>query len=63
MTTSEAIKKIQSEHKFYLGKYPRQTAYSIIDRYRKGTITLNKLKEFMGKYGYVMTNEGHWQQK
>ena len=59
MTASEAIQEITSECKYYIGKYPQSTASDIVKRFRNGTITLNKLKEFLNKFGYVQ-REGEW---
>lgn len=59
MTAEQAINEITSELKYYIGHYPQSTASSIVKRFRNGTITLNKLEEFLNTFGYV-EREGEW---
>ena len=59
MTAEEAVNEITGELKYYIGVYPQSTASLIVKRFRNGSITLNKLEEFLNKFGYVK-REGEW---
>ena len=59
MTAKEAIEEITSEPKYYIGIYPQSTAYYIVKRFHSGSITLNKLREFLNKFGYE-ERQGEW---
>ena len=58
MSNEEVINEIISEPKYYIGVINQSTASRTIKRFRDGTITLNKLNEFIAKFGYVKRSEG-----
>ena len=59
MTAKECIEEITSEPKYYIGIYKQQTASAIVKRFHNGSITINKLREFLNAFGYV-EREGEW---
>lgn len=59
MTAKEAIQEITAEQKYYVGVYSQQTASAIVKRFHSGSITINKLREFLEAFGYV-EREGEW---
>lgn len=59
MTAEQAVNEITSEVKYYIGVYPQSTASDLVKRFRNGSITLNKLEEFLNNFGYVK-REGEW---
>ena len=54
MKTDEVIDRIKSDNKFYIGKMPPSTAFSILDRYKKGTLKFKTLEKFLNKFGYKL---------
>lgn len=64
MTTDEVIEKITGEYKWYhTGGMASSTAYNTLRRYKEGRITLNKLAEFLGRFGYQKVEDGKWEKK
>lgn len=53
MSAEECVNEITSELKYWVGVYKQSTASRIVKRFREGTITLNKLEEFLNAFGYV----------
>lgn len=60
MTQSEAIEKIISEPKFYIGIMPQSTASNFIASWRKGMSKQKTIDEFLIKFGYVLNHPAEW---
>lgn len=54
MTTDKVIKEIKKDNKFYIGKMPHSTAFSILNRYKNGTLKFKTLERFLNKFGYKL---------
>lgn len=62
MNQSEAIEKIISEPKFYIGKLPQSTASNFVASYRKGMSKQKTIDSFLETFGYVKTSEAQYEQ-
>jgi len=63
MNQNEAIEKIISEPKFYIGKLPQSTASNFVASWRKGMSKQKTIDEFLHLFGYVRTAEAQYEQK
>lgn len=63
MNQSEAIEKIISEPKFYIGKLPQSTASHFVASYRKGMSKQKTIDEFLQLFGYVKCREAQYELK
>jgi len=64
MTTDEVIEKITGEYKWYhTCGMASSTAYNTLRRYKEGRITLNKLAEFLGRFGYQQVKDAKWEKQ
>lgn len=54
MEEEEVIRKITSEHKFYVGKLKQSTASLFLSRWKKGKAKRSTVLSFMRKFGYVL---------
>lgn len=60
MTQKEAIAKIISEPKYYIGIMPQSTASNFIASWRKGMSKQKTIDEFLLKFGYVKRQEAQY---
>lgn len=60
MNQNEAIEKIISEPKFYIGKLPQSTASNFVASYRKGMSKQKTIDEFLRLFGYEKTMEAQY---
>lgn len=60
MTQSEAIEKIISEPKFYIGKLPQSTASNFVASFRKGMAKQSTIDNFLQLFGYVKISEAQY---
>lgn len=63
MNQNEAIEKIISEPKFYIGKLPQSTASNFLASYRKGLSKQKTIDSFLETFGYVKTSEAQYSLK
>lgn len=63
MNQSEAIEKIISEPKFYIGKLPQSTASHFVASYRKGMSKQKTIDEFLQLFGYSKVSEAQYELK
>lgn len=62
MTQSEAIEKIISEPKFYIGKMAQSTASNFVASFRKGMSKQSTIDKFLQTFGYVKCAEAQYEQ-
>lgn len=62
MTQKEAIEKIISEPKYYIGIMPQSTASNFVASWRKGMSKQKTIDEFLMKFGYVKHQEAQYKQ-
>lgn len=60
MNQSEAIEKIISEPKFYIGKLPQSTASHFVASYRKGMSKQKTIDEFLQLFGYEKIRDAEY---
>jgi len=60
MTQSEAIEKIISEPKFYIGKLPQSTASNFVASWRKGMSKQSTIDSFLQLFGYVKVKDAEY---
>ena len=60
MNQNEAIEKIISEPKFYIGKLPQSTASNFVASYRKGMSKQKTIDEFLQLFGYVRVKDAEY---
>ena len=63
MNQNEAIEKIISEPKFYIGKLPQSTASNFVASYRKGMSKQKTIDEFLQLFGYVKIEEAKYEKQ
>lgn len=61
MTQNEAIEKIISEPKYYIGVMPQSTASNFVASWRKGMSKQKTIDDFLMKFGYVKVQEAQYQ--
>lgn len=62
MTQSEAIEKIISEPKFYIGKMAQSTASNFVASFRKDMAKQKTIDQFLQTFGYVKSAEAQYEQ-
>lgn len=62
MTQQEAIEKIISEPKFYIGKVPQSTASNFVASFRKGMSKQSTIDSFLETFGYVKIKDAEYEQ-
>lgn len=62
MTQSEAIEKIISEPKFYIGKMAQSTASNFVASFRKGMSKQSTIDSFLETFGYVKIKDAEYEQ-
>jgi len=62
MTQSEAIEKIISEPKFYIGKINQSTASNFVASFRKGMSKQSTIDSFLETFGYVKIKDAEYEQ-
>lgn len=60
MTQSEAIEKIISEPKFYIGKMPQSTASNFVACFKAGMSKQKTIDNFLETFGYVKIKEAEY---
>lgn len=63
MNQSEAIEKIISEPKFYIGKLPQSTASHFVASWRKGMSKQSTIDSFLETFGYFKIKDAEYEQK
>lgn len=63
MNQSEAIEKIISEPKFYIGKMHQSTASNFVISFRKGMSKQSTIDSFLETFGYYKTSEAQYTQQ
>lgn len=63
MTQTEAIEKIISEPKFYIGKLPQSTASNFVTSFRMGMAKQKTIDSFLEKFGYVKVKEAQYEKQ
>lgn len=63
MTQTEAIEKIISEPKFYIGKLPQSSASNFVTSFRKGMAKQKTIDSFLELFGYVKIKEAEYIQQ
>lgn len=54
MTQDEAIHKIISKPKFYIGVMPQSTASNFVISWKKGMVKQKTIESFLQTFGYVL---------
>jgi hypothetical protein len=62
MNQKEAIEKIISEPKFYIGKLPQSTASHFVASWKKGMSKQKTIDEFLQLFGYSKVSEAQYEQ-
>mgnify|MGYP000654540600 FL=1 len=62
MTQKEAIEKIISEPKYYIGIMPQSTASNFVASWRKGMSKQKTIDDFLMKFGYIKYQEAQYKQ-
>ena len=63
MNQNEAIEKIISEPKFYIGKIPQSTASNFVASWRKGLSKQKTIDSFLETFKYVKIKDAEYEQK
>lgn len=63
MTKSEAIEKIISEPKWYIGILPQSTASNFVASFRKGMAKQSTIDNFLQLFGYVKIKEAEYEKQ
>lgn len=63
MTQSEAIEKIISEPKFYIGKINQSTASNFVASFRMNMAKQKTIDRFLEKFGYVKVQDAQYEQQ
>ena len=61
MTQNEAIEKIISEPKFYIGVMNQSTASNFVASWRKGMSKQITIDKFLSKFGYSKVSEAQYE--
>lgn len=60
MNQQEAIEKIISEPKWYIGIMPQSTASNFVTSFRMGMAKQKTIDSFLEKFGYVKVKEAEY---
>lgn len=63
MTQTEAIEKIISEPKFYIGKLPQSSASNFVTSFRKGMSKQKTIDSFLYLFGYQKVSEAQYEKQ